>query len=58
VLVNTTHSTALVFTSDDERRLYHDYKEWLEDLAPMKLSTSTCTSELERTTPMTITSGR
>lgn len=34
VLVNAMHITASVFINDDERGLHHDYKEWLERLAP------------------------
>jgi len=34
VLVNAMHITASVFINDDESGLHHDYKEWLEKLAP------------------------
>ena len=34
VLVNPMHITASVFINDDERGLHHDYKQWLERLAP------------------------
>ena len=34
VLVNAMHITASVFINDDERGLHHDYKRWLEELAP------------------------
>ncbi len=33
-LVNAMHITASVFINDDEPGLHHDYKEWLEQLAP------------------------
>lgn len=33
-LVNAMHITASVFINDDEPGLHHDYKEWLEELAP------------------------
>ena len=33
-LVNAMHITASVFINDDEAGLHHDYKEWLEKLAP------------------------
>ena len=33
-LVNAMHITASVFINDDERGLHHDYKVWLEKLAP------------------------
>ncbi len=33
-LVNAMHITASVFINDDESGLHHDYKEWLEELAP------------------------
>ena len=33
-LVNAMHITASVFINDDESGLHHDYKEWLEALAP------------------------
>ncbi len=33
-LVNAMHITASVFINDDERGLLHDYKKWLEELAP------------------------
>jgi secondary thiamine-phosphate synthase enzyme len=34
ILVNAMHITASVFINDDESGLHHDYKEWLEALAP------------------------
>ena len=34
VLVNAMHITASVFINDDESGLHHDYKVWLETLAP------------------------
>ena len=34
VLVNAMHITASVFINDDESGLHHDYKKWLEQLAP------------------------
>lgn len=34
VLVNAMHITASVFINDDESGLHHDYKVWLEKLAP------------------------
>ena len=34
VLVNAMHITASVFINDDESGLHHDYKEWLEGIAP------------------------
>ena len=34
VLVNAMHITASVFINDDESGLHHDYKAWLETLAP------------------------
>ena len=33
-LVNAMHITASVFINDDEPGLHHDYREWLEQLAP------------------------
>lgn len=33
-LVNAMHITASVFINDDEPGLHHDYKQWLERLAP------------------------
>lgn len=33
-LVNSMHITASVFINDDENGLHHDYKIWLERLAP------------------------
>jgi secondary thiamine-phosphate synthase enzyme len=33
-LVNAMHITASVFINDDESGLHHDYKQWLERLAP------------------------
>ncbi|MFC1851537.1 secondary thiamine-phosphate synthase enzyme YjbQ [candidate division CSSED10-310 bacterium] len=34
VLVNAMHITASVFINDDESGLHHDYKKWLEHVAP------------------------
>jgi secondary thiamine-phosphate synthase enzyme len=34
LLVNAMHITASVFINDDESGLHHDYKKWLESLAP------------------------
>ena len=34
LLVNAMHITASVFINDDESGLHHDYKAWLESLAP------------------------
>lgn len=34
VLVNAMHITASVFINDNESGLHHDYKKWLEKLAP------------------------
>ena len=34
LLVNAMHITASVFINDDESGLHHDYKVWLEALAP------------------------
>lgn len=33
-LVNAMHITASVFINDDESGLHHDFKQWLERLAP------------------------
>ena len=33
-LVNAMHITASVFINDDKSGLHHDYKVWLEKLAP------------------------
>lgn len=33
-LVNAMHITASVFINDDEPGLHHDYRQWLEKLAP------------------------
>ena len=33
-LVNAMHITASVFINDNESGLHHDYKKWLEQLAP------------------------
>lgn len=38
VLVNAMHITASVFINDDEPGLHHDYKKWLEHLAPFDAS--------------------
>ncbi len=35
-LVNAMHITASVFINDNESGLHHDFKEWLEGLAPHK----------------------
>lgn len=37
-LVNAMHITASVFVNDDEPGLHHDYKCWLEKLAPFDAS--------------------
>lgn len=34
LLVNAMHITASVFINDDESGLHHDYKKWLEAIAP------------------------
>ena len=34
ILVNAMHITASVFINDDESGLHHDYKMWLEAMAP------------------------
>jgi len=34
LLVNAMHITASVFINDDELGLHHDYKTWLEKMAP------------------------
>jgi len=34
VLINAMHITASVFINDDESGLHHDYKKWLETIAP------------------------
>ena len=34
ILVNAMHITASVFINDDESGLHHDYKKWLENIAP------------------------
>ncbi len=34
VLVNAMHITASVFINDDESGLHHDYRQWLEKMAP------------------------
>jgi secondary thiamine-phosphate synthase enzyme len=36
LLCNAMHITAGVFINDDEPGLHHDFKEWLEGLAPEK----------------------
>lgn len=33
-LINAMHITASVFINDDESGLHHDYKSWLEKIAP------------------------
>jgi secondary thiamine-phosphate synthase enzyme len=40
VLVNAMHITASVFINDDESGLHHDYKEWLEAMAPHEPTSS------------------
>jgi secondary thiamine-phosphate synthase enzyme len=40
-LVNAMHITASVFINDDESGLHHDYKAWLEKLAPFDESPTT-----------------
>ena len=37
-LVNAMHITASVFINDNESGLHHDYKKWLEGLAPFDAS--------------------
>ncbi|MEX0920775.1 MAG: secondary thiamine-phosphate synthase enzyme YjbQ [Candidatus Pacearchaeota archaeon] len=37
VLVNPMHITASVFINDNESGLLHDFRKWLEKLAPMNL---------------------
>lgn len=37
-LVNAMHITASVFINDDEAGLHHDYRAWLEKLAPFNAS--------------------
>ena len=34
VLCNAMHITASIFINDNETGLHHDYKQWLEHLAP------------------------
>src|SRR5688500_15231745 len=41
VLVNAMHITASVFINDNESGLHHDYKQWLEQLAPFDASSQT-----------------
>ena len=36
VLVNAMHITASVFINDNESGLLHDFRKWLEKLAPMQ----------------------
>jgi thiamine phosphate synthase YjbQ (UPF0047 family) len=50
-LVNPMHITASVFINDDESGLHHDYKKWLEELAPHAPETSTLSTTPARTTP-------
>ena len=38
MLCNAMHITASVFINDDEPGLHHDYKKWLETLAPFNPS--------------------
>jgi secondary thiamine-phosphate synthase enzyme len=38
MLCNAMHITASVFINDDEQGLHHDYKKWLEALAPFNPS--------------------
>lgn len=37
-LVNAMHITASVFINDNESGLHHDYRQWLEKLAPFNSS--------------------
>ena len=39
-LVNAMHITASVFINDNESGLHHDYKKWLENLAPFNPSST------------------
>jgi secondary thiamine-phosphate synthase enzyme len=39
VLCNAMHITASVFINDDEPGLHHDFKKWLEELAPFDRTT-------------------
>jgi secondary thiamine-phosphate synthase enzyme len=39
VLCNAMHITASVFINDDEPGLHHDFKMWLEELAPFDRTT-------------------
>ena len=41
LLCNAMHITASVFINDDESGLHHDYKLWLEKLAPFDASPAT-----------------
>ncbi len=41
LLCNAMHITASVFINDDEAGLHHDYKKWLERLAPFDPSPET-----------------
>ncbi len=41
LLCNAMHITASVFINDDEAGLHHDYKLWLEKLAPFDASPAT-----------------
>jgi secondary thiamine-phosphate synthase enzyme len=38
LLCNAMHITASVFINDNESGLHHDYKKWLEQLAPFNAS--------------------
>lgn len=38
LLCNAMHITASIFINDDEPGLHHDYKKWLEELAPFDAS--------------------
>ena len=40
-LVNAMHITASVFINDNEPGLHHDYRKWLEELAPFDASPDT-----------------
>lgn len=40
LLCNAMHITASVFINDDESGLHHDYRKWLEELAPFDPSPS------------------
>ncbi len=40
-LINAMHITASVFINDNEPGLHHDYRKWLEELAPFDASPDT-----------------